>query len=114
MVGIEIEVPLVRVWHPLWTIVEFTNSSYQSKKLKINWLSNYIYYNLMKLSNYISLVCLTCLEYRLTLFGSMGKKGEGFSRSLFKIPSLMRSKIYKSQKKRMKWGKLVKLTEEQL
>ena len=79
MVGIEIEVPLVRVWHPLWTIVEFTNSSYQSKKLKINWLSNYIYYNLMKLSNYISLVCLTCLEYRLTLFG---KKTGG----IFKVP----------------------------
>ena len=79
MVGIEIEVPLVRVWHPLWTIVEFTNSSYQSKKLKINWLSNYIYYNLMKLSNYISLVCLTCLEYRLTLFGK--KRG-----GIFKVP----------------------------
>ena len=33
----------------------------------------------MKLSNYISLVCLTCLEYRLTLFG---KKTGG----IFKVP----------------------------
>ena len=36
----------------------------------------------MKLSNYISLVCQTCLEYRLTLFGSMGKKRGG----IFKVP----------------------------